>query len=498
MLPLPRRLLVLLPLVLLAALAPATPAVRADAPPQPPERRKPQPSPKPAPEPTPAPAPAPSSTNSPAPPTAAAMLHRVTEVVPPGQTPVHSLEATLGLVTYAVLSPDGKRVVVVNQGAARLLDATDGRDLGPLTEHKVLDVSFSPDGTRAVVSTYDRESWLVAVDAAPFRALARVVAAPEVNPTTPVGGYSARPNPVAFSADSKRLFAEGTTEAWQEWDAATGAKGSATAEIPADIPLAPRTEQMLPLVDGNTISPDGRRSVQLGGGMLSIHDLATSAQIAANIPCAGDVSFSCFSHDSALLAVPAPRGKVTVLAMATGKVLSTLTLATTKGASSPIPPHIFFTRNNKQIVTVNRGGLALEMWPAPDPADTTAAPPATPRPAPMFPGSGAVITAADANADGGVAAIVVARGKATEIQLWNTSTRARSGDPIPAAAPRESFGEIALSPDGTRLLAQCLTPNAPTRWRLYDIANRKEIPLPVEWKAPTPGKLQDELLKGNT
>jgi WD40 repeat protein len=88
---------------------------------------------------------------------------QIVTVVPTGQpltgdTAITRLREQLERASSAALSPNGTRVVTVNDKTARVWDAATGKSLTRPLEHQrwVVSAAFSPDGTRVVTASDDK------------------------------------------------------------------------------------------------------------------------------------------------------------------------------------------------------------------------------------------------------------------------------------------------------------------------------------------------------
>ncbi len=127
-----------------------------------------------------------------------------------------------GSVLYALFSPDGKRVITINEKRARIWDAVSGKELTPPIEHAghLYAARFSPDSQR-VVTAAPRDQAVRVWDAATGQGVTPWLHHP----------YSYYMLYATFSSDSKRVVTAGATggellgaSATRVWDAATGAE----------------------------------------------------------------------------------------------------------------------------------------------------------------------------------------------------------------------------------------------------------------------------------
>jgi WD40 repeat protein/tetratricopeptide (TPR) repeat protein len=184
-----------------------------------------------------------------------------------------------GEVLDVVFSPDGRRIAAAGRsnrggGAARFLDASTGKPIGPPMEHggPVVSALFSPDGRHLLTASEDGS--------------ARVWSLPQpdrIPPSRLLDWLEVRY--VAFSPDAQILVGFGYGSSAQLWDAAT--------LRPIGSPLA----HSGPL-SAATFSPDGRRIITASrDGTARIWDTATGCPCTPPLEHGGRVEEVRFSAD---------------------------------------------------------------------------------------------------------------------------------------------------------------------------------------------------------
>ncbi|HUG91261.1 MAG TPA: protein kinase, partial [Planctomycetaceae bacterium] len=187
-------------------------------------------------------------------------------------------------VQSAVFSPDGLRLLTASEGALRVWDVDDGRQVFPSVEVDMvplrLEIAFSTDGRRIIAAGGERvvRTW----DAATGRPLH------QVGP----GGWS------QFSSDARRTVSYAS--AVQVWDVATGAPVTpplAQVRNPTAAVFSARGDRLL------TAEWDGR---------VRVWDVATVAPVGGPLHHARAVMSAAFSPDGRLAATLDRSGTVRV------------------------------------------------------------------------------------------------------------------------------------------------------------------------------------------
>jgi WD40 repeat protein len=209
-------------------------------------------------------------------------------------TPIRSFVADSNVLSVA-FSPDGARLLVAGDSAARLFDAATGKPVGqPLRQADLVwTASFSRDGRRIVTAGSDGTAQLwdaaTGAHAATLRhpyPLTSATFSPDGMRVATVGHnvvqlwdavsgrtlFAVRYPPlafvrsVAFSPDGRRIATASDDNAVRLFDAATGQ------------PLAP-TIQVGQIVVSATFSPDGRQILTASRNSAQLWDAASGAEI---------------------------------------------------------------------------------------------------------------------------------------------------------------------------------------------------------------------------
>jgi WD40 repeat protein len=136
----------------------------------------------------------------------------------------------------AAFSPDGSRLVITNNSAARVWDAATGKPLTPplVHPHVIHGAAFSPDGSRLVTWSVDgtAQTWDTTTG----------------EPRSPPLVHQGEVKTAAFSPDGTRVVTASWDRTARVWDAATGRPWSSVLGHPV-------------AVEGAAFSPDGSRVV---------------------------------------------------------------------------------------------------------------------------------------------------------------------------------------------------------------------------------------------
>jgi hypothetical protein len=185
------------------------------------------------------------------------------------------------VVSSAVFSPDGKRIVTASYDhTARLWDAATGKQIGePLRGHygRVLSAAFSRSGRRIVTASDDETARLWGANGEPVG--------------KPLSGHNGRVSCAAFSISGKRVATASDDQTVRLWDAATG--------DPLGEPLRGHQDA----VESVAFSPDGTRIVTGSRDKTArLWDAGTGRPIRAPmVGHEGAVLSAQFSSDSKLV-----------------------------------------------------------------------------------------------------------------------------------------------------------------------------------------------------
>jgi len=413
-------------------------------------------------------------------------------------TPIRSFVADSNVLSVA-FSPDGARLLVAGDSAARIFDATTGKPVGePLRQAGLVwSAAFSPDGRRIATVASDGTAQLWdASTGAPGPALrhsyglASVTFSPDGKRIATLGFNVVRlwdaasdstiftmrfpPNlwvrSVAFSPDGRRIATSSSDNLVRVFDVATGHQLPPTLEVPLVVSarFSPDGRQILtasskwaqlwdattgveirPALEHDDIvwsaafSPDGRRIVTASeDNTVQVWDAATHRRLLPTLRDWGRVVDAEFSPDGQRI-VTASRGTVQVwdVPAITDRSRMLAIVGTTRSAR--------FSRDGRSILTA---GLFAQLWDA--------------RTGNMLPvallGSTYALRAAfDADAR---RIVTVGNGSA---QLWDAATGKQIG---PELGHFEEVLTAAFSPDGRRIVVA-----GDSMAQLWDVASGKQL-----------------------
>lgn len=315
-------------------------------------------------------------------------------------------ETATGRLTAALegwdgrFSPDGRRIVTVNENVAAIYDVT-GQRLATLEGHsnRVLEAVFSPDGTLIVSVSADLT--------------ARIwdAAAGKLHATIEFGEASVGRRHAEFSPNGANVLT--VAGKVQIWDATTGkllltlvdpeSKVMSARYSPDSariVTVGGKTAKVWDAISGKLLvtlsgddesirsaefSPDGRRIVT-GSDELRVWDVATGKRL---LTCGGPRSrFSDhlvlsaeFSPDGSRLLSVAEKYPASVWEASTGRLVADLRSDITGGDGKGGACYAHFSRDGHQIVTVSIEGIA-QLWatwpedsPPPPPPPMNSGPP---------------------------------------------------------------------------------------------------------------------------
>jgi WD40 repeat protein/tetratricopeptide (TPR) repeat protein len=355
------------------------------------------------------------------------------------------------VITYADLSPDGRRVVIAGVAASfdpeakhflHVCDVETGAAvLPPLeTAGRVSQAAFSPDGRRlltvSLVASGTPATWET-------RVWDLTTGAPVFHLQETGNGYQA-----SFGPDGRYLVM-----VRQEGGAGEArVRDAATAE-PVTPPLKRGTQ-----VHEATLSPDGSRLLTVNEDASSgrrtnevvVWDLATGQPTGSPLEFADPVALALFGPDGRRVATGSPNGLVRVWEVATGKPIG--------------PPlyhgrainHLAFSPDGQRLLTAGGDGTA-RVW------DATTGKPVTP---PLK--HARQVNRAIFDPAGHQAATASEDGTA---RVWDATT----GEPVtPPLRHADDVTRVAFDPDGHRLLTV-----SADQVRLWELARGLPGPGPV-------------------
>jgi serine/threonine protein kinase/WD40 repeat protein/Flp pilus assembly protein TadD len=336
---------------------------------------------------------------------------------PPARTDDFARPADGGPDHDVRFSPDGRTALSWDTAGptARLWDATTARPRGVPDRHPwaILTAAFSPDGTRAAVSSIDKPSLAGAsisshcemIDAASGRVLFTVPSANWVNA-------------LAFTPDGKVLATGGYDRHVHLWDAATGGRLG-----------APWRQK--DIVEGIAFSPDGRTLAVSHYGDDTGSTATTTWDVATRQPRCPEVEFhGCyFSPDGRLLASGWATTRVRLWDAATGQPAGPA-LETNNPNRAPL----VFSPDGQLILTDGPDGTT-RLWEVGSGRQV-----GTPMPYPHR------VTARAFAPDGRLLLLGYADGAA---RLWDVATHKPVGPPVHHTRPVRA---VAFTADGRTFL----------------------------------------------
>jgi WD40 repeat protein len=242
-------------------------------------------------------------------------------------------------VLGAAFSRDGRRIVTVSGDSARVWDAANGRELAVLRGHEghLTGAAFSPDGHLIVTTSsgndYTRTSGTARVwDSATGRQFA----------VLEVVGQTGSPD---FSSDGRRIVVVCDDSTARVFDAVTGRQIAVLRGHERGVHAA-------------AFSPDGARVITapLDDETARVWDAATGRQIAVLRGHEGAVRSAAFSPDGSRIITASADSTARVWDAASGREIAVLDRDTTT------PPAAFFDRNRIRIVTVGNVVYEARVW----------------------------------------------------------------------------------------------------------------------------------------
>ncbi|MET8161709.1 WD40 repeat domain-containing protein [Sphaerisporangium sp. NPDC005289] len=318
-----------------------------------------------------------------------------------------------GVVVDVAFSPDGTRIATAgDDGTVRLWDAGARKQIGaPLNEPDNDEsavalgaVAFSPDGARLATAGDDGAVHLW-----------DVTNHQEIG--TPRDGHDGTVDDVAFSPDGTRIATAGEDGTVRLWDATTRRQ--------LGTPLKGHGES----VEEVEFSPDGRRLATAGQDMtVRLWDASTHEQLGPPLPYKEDVLSVAFSPGGAQLATLGLDDTVRVWDL-TGRKQVGVPL---KGNNAT---DVAFSPDGSRLATAGADGT-IRLWDAGNHRQLGA---------PLAGHTGSVLALAF-SPDG---ARLASTGWDGTARLWDASIYRQLGAPLARANRR--FSAVAVSPDGARL-----------------------------------------------
>lgn len=411
-------------------------------------------------------------------------------------------------------SPDGQRLLLVQDSQAWLCDAATGRLWQPTFGHggKIVDAAFSPDGSRLLTASQDRTarlwpvapapgeplslehgSWVTAaqfsgdgryVVTASYDRTARVWLAQTGQAVTPPLRHGHAVWRASFSPDGRYVLTAGFDHTARLWNVQTGEPVLSTLRHNGYVAEA-------------SFSPEGRRLVTAGQDhVVRVWELSSTLSTwSAEAP--GSVEAMDFSPDGTRLVSANSDGTVQLRAAASGRLLATqhqeadltcvrfspdghlvVTVGRTGSAQlcdaqtgQPLRPAMRherailcanFSPDSRRLVTASEDRTA-QVW------DTATGQPVGPR----LP-HGRTVRWAGFSPDGTKLATVSKDGRA---RVWDAATGTPLGPPLEHGS---ELYTAAFSPDGTKLATACSDDSFEARAAyLWDWATGRQLTPPL-------------------
>ncbi len=306
-----------------------------------------------------------------------------------GPVPANDFRFKRPTAAAAAFSPDGRRLAVASESAARVLDATTGAELAGPVKHRgrINSVAFSPDGATVLTVCDGREArlWEAATGAPRF-------------PPWPLPKVQARQwSAGAFSPDGRRVLLYSHQGDASLWDTGSG------------VAVATRLgDGTMPVVQGG-FTPDGQQVYAMEAeSVVRFWDAAQGLPLEPRrivAPTADPaLAMAHLRADSRLILLAGWDGTVRLLGLRPGAA-DVLTLR-----QADMVYFAEFSPDGRQVATADRSGL-IRVWQVGD------------EPARLRLRHGAVLTSAAFSPDG---RLVVTAGADGWVRRW----RAASGEPF--------------------------------------------------------------------
>jgi WD40 repeat protein/serine/threonine protein kinase len=371
-----------------------------------------------------------------------------------------------GGVMAAVLSPDGHTVVTGGtDGTARLWDAATGKPIGPPLSHippvglppgqrcSVVTAAFSPDGQLVLTGSQvdDEAKKKSGGDARLWRASTGAA----------VGEPWPQPGPlksVVFSPDGRRALTCGL-EVDESGDTSSPRGEARLWDVATGRTIGPALKQSQPIWAA-AFSPDGRVLLTGSrGGEIQYWLTATGSPLGPHMLRIGNVNAVAFSPDgtTSLTSRTYEPSEATLWEFPTG------TGEVVPKVRSPGVRAMAFSRDGKMLVTAGADGTA-QVW------DTDR----SEKVGPPLRHTRGLIDAAAFSPGGKTLATA---GEDSTVRLWELLSGTPVGQPLANAVPALA---VAFSPDGKTLLSG----GERATVRLWDVAGGKPLdrpPVPVGW-----------------